>query len=67
MRSQPRPQNGPLQTVRLLPLVLTPAHREESDPRLVAGAESVRLRSFSTRVHKVDTCVAYKGDTEEGL
>jgi mitotic spindle assembly checkpoint protein MAD2 len=47
-----------------------PAHplpREESDPRLVSGAESVRLRSFSTRVHKVETCVAYKGADEDAL
>ena len=36
--------------------------REESEARLVAGAEAVRLRGFSTRVHRVDTLVAYKAD-----
>ena len=36
--------------------------REESDARMVSGAESVRLRSFSTRVHKVEALVAYKTD-----
>jgi len=44
-----------------------PSEWEESDPRLVSGAESVRLRSFSTRVHKVETCVAYKADDESAL
>lgn len=47
--------------------VSCPACREESDARLVAGAESVKLRSFSTRVHKVDTCVAYKGADADAL
>jgi hypothetical protein len=41
--------------------------REESDARLVSGAESVRLRSFSTRVHKVEACVAYKADDASAL
>jgi hypothetical protein len=37
-------------------------HREESEARLVSGAEAVRLRGFSTRVHRVETLVAYKAD-----
>ena len=36
--------------------------REESEARLVSGAEAVRLRGFSTRVHRVETLVAYKAD-----
>ena len=38
------------------------SRREESEARLVSGAESVRLRGFSTRVHRVDALVAYKAD-----
>ncbi len=38
------------------------AHREESEARLVVGAEAVRLRGFSTRVHRIDALVAYKAD-----
>ena len=30
-----------------------PSEWEESDPRMVANSAEVRLRSFSTRVHKV--------------
>jgi hypothetical protein len=41
--------------------------REESDARMVSGAESVRLRSFSTRVHKVEALVAYKADDMAAL
>ncbi len=37
-------------------------HREESEARLVVGAEAVRLRGFSTRVHRIDALVAYKAD-----
>ena len=37
-------------------------HREESEARLVSGAEAVRLRGFSTRVHRVETLVAYQAD-----
>jgi mitotic spindle assembly checkpoint protein MAD2 len=40
-----------------------PASWEDSDPRYINPdqCESVRLRSFTTSVHKVDTCVMYKG------
>ncbi|RLN96417.1 hypothetical protein BBJ28_00002958 [Nothophytophthora sp. Chile5] len=37
-----------------------PALWEESDPRYIKDSAEVRLRSFSTRVHKVDAMVAYK-------
>lgn len=33
---------------------------EESDPKYIADSEEVRLRSFTTKVHKVDAMVAYK-------
>uniref|UniRef100_M4C3C3 HORMA domain-containing protein n=1 Tax=Hyaloperonospora arabidopsidis (strain Emoy2) TaxID=559515 RepID=M4C3C3_HYAAE len=33
---------------------------EESDPRYIKDSAEVRLRSFSTKVHKVDAMVAYK-------
>eukprot|EP00624_Nannochloropsis_granulata_P000657 evm.model.NODE_125_length_9976_cov_21.073877.2 len=40
--------------------VLVPATWEDSDPRLIQHAEEVRLRSVNTKVHKVDTMVAYR-------
>ncbi|CAK4243776.1 unnamed protein product [Aphanomyces euteiches] len=40
--------------------VLVPQTWEESDPRFVNNSVQVRLRSFSTKVHKVDAMVAYK-------
>ncbi|XP_022782454.1 mitotic spindle assembly checkpoint protein MAD2A-like [Stylophora pistillata] len=35
---------------------------EESQARIIANSQEVRLRSFSTTVHKVDTMVSYKGE-----
>ncbi|ETW09018.1 hypothetical protein, variant [Aphanomyces invadans] len=40
--------------------VHVPQTWEESDPRLVENSVEVRLRSFTTKVHKVDAMVAYK-------
>ncbi|KAL0481059.1 mitotic spindle assembly checkpoint protein MAD2 [Acrasis kona] len=37
-----------------------PVAWEESDPKFIINSEEVRLRSFTTKVHKVDTLVAYK-------
>eukprot|EP00947_MAST-08B_sp_MAST-8B-sp1_P003211 g3211.t1 len=37
-----------------------PTTWEESDPKYIANSEEVRLRSFTTKVHKVDAMVAYK-------
>lgn len=37
--------------------------REESDPKYITDSAEVRLRSFTTTVHKVDTMVAYKQDS----
>eukprot|EP00300_Choanocystis_sp_HF-7_P011336 c1741_g1_i2.p2 GENE.c1741_g1_i2~~c1741_g1_i2.p2 ORF type:complete len:202 (+),score=35.45 c1741_g1_i2:45-650(+) len=35
---------------------------EQSEPRLINNSSEVRLRSFTTKVHKVDTMVSYKVD-----
>ena len=35
---------------------------EESDPRYITNSDEVRLRSFTTKVHKVDASVTYKAD-----
>ncbi|KAL9958925.1 hypothetical protein ACROYT_G036002 [Oculina patagonica] len=39
-----------------------PESWEESQARIIANSQEVRLRSFSTTVHKVDTMVSYKGE-----
>jgi mitotic spindle assembly checkpoint protein MAD2 len=36
---------------------------EESDPKYIINSQEVRLRSFTTKIHKVDTMVAYKIDS----
>jgi len=36
-----------------------PLSWEETDPQYIKNAESVRLRSFDTKFHKVDSLVAY--------
>ncbi|KAJ4460844.1 putative Mitotic spindle checkpoint protein MAD2 [Paratrimastix pyriformis] len=33
---------------------------EVSDPKYISNSAEVRLRSFTTKVHKVDACVAYR-------
>mmetsp|Transcript_11177 Transcript_11177/g.27139 ORF Transcript_11177/g.27139 Transcript_11177/m.27139 type:complete len:207 (+) Transcript_11177:105-725(+) len=42
--------------------VEVPQAWEESDPKYINNQQEVRLRSFSTMVHKVDAMVAYKAD-----
>ena len=37
-----------------------PGEWEDSDPRYILNSERVKLRSFTTKVHKVDTMVSYK-------
>ena len=37
-----------------------PQSWEESDPKYITHSNEVRLRSFTTRIHKVDTMVAYR-------
>lgn len=41
-----------------------PLEWEESDPQFINNATKVRLRSFSTKIHKVDAMVAYKDPDE---
>ena len=38
---------------------------EESEPRFILNSEEVRLRHFSTGVHKIESAVAYKLDEED--
>jgi mitotic spindle assembly checkpoint protein MAD2 len=40
---------------------------EESDPRYIARGEEVRLRSFTTKVHKVDASVSYKAPRDDDV
>jgi mitotic spindle assembly checkpoint protein MAD2 len=35
---------------------------EESDPKYITKSNEVRLRSFTTKIHKVETSVAYRAD-----
>lgn len=37
-----------------------PRSWEETDPKYITDSESVRLRSFTTKVHKVDAMVSYR-------
>lgn len=37
-----------------------PQEWEESDARFIANAADVKLRSFTTKVHKVDAMVSYR-------
>ena len=37
-----------------------PTEWEESDPKYINNSAEVRLRSFTTKVHKIDTMVAYR-------
>ncbi|BDA41178.1 Mitotic spindle assembly checkpoint protein MAD2A [Coccomyxa sp. Obi] len=41
-----------------------PFEWEESDARYINNAADVKLRSFTTKVHKVDALVSYKADAE---
>eukprot|EP00815_Leptocylindrus_aporus_P006833 CAMPEP_0116064220 /NCGR_PEP_ID=MMETSP0322-20121206/8957_1 /TAXON_ID=163516 /ORGANISM="Leptocylindrus danicus var. apora, Strain B651" /LENGTH=228 /DNA_ID=CAMNT_0003550141 /DNA_START=379 /DNA_END=1065 /DNA_ORIENTATION=+ len=43
---------------------IVPKKWEESDPRYIINSQEVKLRSFSTSVHKVDSLVTYK-ETDE--
>ncbi|EFA83107.1 DNA-binding HORMA domain-containing protein [Heterostelium album PN500] len=40
--------------------ISVPQKWEESDPQYITNSQHVRLRSFTTTIHKVDTMVAYK-------
>lgn len=39
-----------------------PIKWEESDPKYINNSTEVRLRSFTTKVHKIDTLVSYKNN-----
>lgn len=39
-----------------------PTNWEESDPRYINNSETVKLRSFTTKVHKVGAVVSYRVD-----
>jgi mitotic spindle assembly checkpoint protein MAD2 len=41
-----------------------PREWEETDAKLIIDAQEVRLRSFTTKIHKVDSMVAYKKESE---
>lgn len=36
----------------------------DSDPHIIKNSEQVKLRSFSTSVHKIDAMVAYQRDPD---
>eukprot|EP00607_Mallomonas_marina_P011213 CAMPEP_0182424780 /NCGR_PEP_ID=MMETSP1167-20130531/11046_1 /TAXON_ID=2988 /ORGANISM="Mallomonas Sp, Strain CCMP3275" /LENGTH=141 /DNA_ID=CAMNT_0024604859 /DNA_START=275 /DNA_END=700 /DNA_ORIENTATION=+ len=38
---------------------------EDSDPCNIENSEEVKLRSFNTKIHKVDAMVAYRLDADE--
>ena len=42
--------------------IQVPKAWEESDPRFIVNSDEVKLRSFTTKVHKVDASVSYKAD-----
>ena len=42
-----------------------PAAWEESDPRYIQNSTDVKLRSFTTKVHKVDSMVSYKNNEDD--
>merc|ERR1712154_87104 len=44
---------------------MVPKLWQESASKKIANAESVRLRSFNTKVHKVDAMVSYKVNDDE--
>eukprot|EP00002_Diphylleia_rotans_P031764 TRINITY_DN6615_c0_g1_i1.p1 TRINITY_DN6615_c0_g1~~TRINITY_DN6615_c0_g1_i1.p1 ORF type:complete len:204 (+),score=51.54 TRINITY_DN6615_c0_g1_i1:98-709(+) len=39
--------------------IATPQTWEESDPKYITDSEEVKLRSFTTKIHRVDTSVRY--------
>ena len=41
------------------------AEWEDSDARLIEAAANVRLRSFTTKVHRVDAMVSYRAEPDD--
>ncbi|KAG8462424.1 hypothetical protein KFE25_012244 [Diacronema lutheri] len=44
--------------------VNVPSAWEESDPKYIAKSEEVKLRSFTTKIHKVDAAVSYLAEDD---
>jgi mitotic spindle assembly checkpoint protein MAD2 len=44
-----------------------PVEWAESDAQVVKNAETVKLRHFSTSIHKVDATVAYRAVEDEDI
>lgn len=42
-----------------------PVEWEDSDARMIEDASTVRLRSFTTKVHRVDALVAYRAEPDD--
>ena len=40
---------------------------EESDPKCIRNATDVKLRSFSTKIHKIDACVSFKAANDDDI
>mmetsp|Transcript_20162 Transcript_20162/g.33307 ORF Transcript_20162/g.33307 Transcript_20162/m.33307 type:complete len:212 (-) Transcript_20162:34-669(-) len=40
---------------------------EESDPRYIPNSTEVKLRSFTTKIHKVDACVSYRNEDDDEI
>ena len=43
---------------------MIPQFWETSDAKIIKNCEQVKLRSFNTNIHKVDTMVSYKMEEE---
>lgn len=44
--------------------VSVPTAWEESDPKYIAKSEEVKLRSFTTKIHRVDAAVSYLAEDD---
>jgi mitotic spindle assembly checkpoint protein MAD2 len=53
---------GGCATDQVAALAQVPKAWEESDPKYIANSDEVRLRSFTTKVHRVDASVTYRAD-----
>ncbi|CAN1798463.1 Mitotic spindle checkpoint protein MAD2 [Linum perenne] len=36
----------------------------KNDPKLISNPQMVKLHSFGTKIHKVDTLISYKNDED---
>ena len=44
-----------------------PVAWEQSDPKYISNSTEVQLRSFTTKVHKVEPMIAYKTDLADDI